>query len=57
MRHLHMQFSEIQKMEWEDLLWVYDELVRQMAPPTPPKPVEPKRKPIGEAIEDGDELS
>jgi hypothetical protein len=52
-----MQFSEIQKMEWEDLLWVYDELVRQMAPPTPPKPVEPKRKPIGEAIEDGDELS
>jgi hypothetical protein len=49
MRHLHMQFSEIQKLEWEDFVWIYDELVRSLAPPTPPKKVE-TRKPIGEAI-------
>jgi hypothetical protein len=28
MRHAHMQFSEIQKLEWEQLVWLYDELMR-----------------------------
>jgi hypothetical protein len=28
MRHANMQFSEIQKLEWEQLVWIYDEMMR-----------------------------
>jgi hypothetical protein len=27
MRHANMQFSEIQKLEWEDMVWLFDELM------------------------------
>lgn len=28
MRHANMQFSEIQKLEWESLVWLYDGVMK-----------------------------
>jgi hypothetical protein len=30
MRHANMQFSEVQKLEWDQLVWIYDELMNSM---------------------------
>jgi hypothetical protein len=51
MRLANMQLSEIKKLEWEELVWLHDEINAQLMPATTPAP---KRKAIGEAVEDDD---
>jgi hypothetical protein len=35
MRYAHMQFSEIQKLEWDSLVWLYDEMMKSFNMATP----------------------
>lgn len=48
MRNLHTQLSEIKKMEWEEFVWISDELFRQETP-------EQQLHPIGVAAEENDD--
>lgn len=48
MQHLHMQISEIKRLEWEELLWITDEVFRQEDP-------QPAARPIGVPVENDDD--
>jgi hypothetical protein len=36
MRHANQPLSEVKRWEWEELVWVYDELIKSFVVPTKP---------------------